>query len=219
MWSNAVTKAVLDGWHLNGNGSIYAGTPYTVGCSRHRTAFAILDRHSDRVSPVPLPDGKQHLHVGRLAAFEDGRSAAAGSPEHRQLHASGGQLAGHRQHAADAVLRSVAVESRLLAGQDHPDRGRQDARTPRGDVQHAQPLQPEQPEHLAELQLHLGRTDQRELRHHHKRAGRSAPRGAVGRGSGSKTNAPDGRGSQARRDRSGNFWYCYKEWECEHHRL
>jgi hypothetical protein len=32
MWRNAVTKAVLDGWHINGNGSIYAGTPYTVGC-------------------------------------------------------------------------------------------------------------------------------------------------------------------------------------------
>lgn len=30
---NAVAKAVLDGWHLNGNGSIFAGTPYTVGCS------------------------------------------------------------------------------------------------------------------------------------------------------------------------------------------
>jgi hypothetical protein len=33
MWSNAVTKAVLDGWHLNGNGSIYAGLPYSVGCA------------------------------------------------------------------------------------------------------------------------------------------------------------------------------------------
>ena len=30
--NNAVAKAVLDGWHINGNGSIYAGTPYTVGC-------------------------------------------------------------------------------------------------------------------------------------------------------------------------------------------
>jgi hypothetical protein len=33
LWSNAFTKAVLDGWHINGNGSIYAGTPYTVNCS------------------------------------------------------------------------------------------------------------------------------------------------------------------------------------------
>jgi hypothetical protein len=33
MWSNPFTKAVLDGWYLNGNGSIFAGTPYTVGCS------------------------------------------------------------------------------------------------------------------------------------------------------------------------------------------
>ena len=32
MWSNKFTKLVLNGWHLNGNGAIYAGTPYTVGC-------------------------------------------------------------------------------------------------------------------------------------------------------------------------------------------
>ncbi len=33
VWSNGFTKAVLDGWYLNGNGSIFAGTPYTVSCS------------------------------------------------------------------------------------------------------------------------------------------------------------------------------------------
>ncbi len=32
LWSNAFTKAVLDGWYFNGNGSIFAGTPYTVSC-------------------------------------------------------------------------------------------------------------------------------------------------------------------------------------------
>ncbi len=32
-WNNALTRTVLGGWHLNGNGSIFAGTPYTVGCS------------------------------------------------------------------------------------------------------------------------------------------------------------------------------------------
>jgi hypothetical protein len=32
-WSNGFTKTVLDGWHVNGNGSIYAGNPYTVNCS------------------------------------------------------------------------------------------------------------------------------------------------------------------------------------------
>ncbi|HLK69244.1 MAG TPA: carboxypeptidase-like regulatory domain-containing protein [Bryobacteraceae bacterium] len=31
--SNRVGKAILDGWHINGNGSIFSGTPYTVGCS------------------------------------------------------------------------------------------------------------------------------------------------------------------------------------------
>jgi len=33
MGNHAIAKAVLDGWHINGNGSIYAGTPYTVTCS------------------------------------------------------------------------------------------------------------------------------------------------------------------------------------------
>ena len=96
------------------------------GLQRHRPAVAVLDRHSDRIPPVPLPDGKQHLPAGRSTAFGDGRSAPAGSPERRQLYASGGQLAGHRQHAADPVLRSVAVESGPVPGQDHPHRGRQD---------------------------------------------------------------------------------------------
>ena len=31
--TNAVGKAIFDGWHINGNGSVFAGTPYTVGCS------------------------------------------------------------------------------------------------------------------------------------------------------------------------------------------
>ena len=30
---NKVSKFALDGWHLNGNGAIYSGSPYTVGCS------------------------------------------------------------------------------------------------------------------------------------------------------------------------------------------
>ncbi|HYW42011.1 MAG TPA: carboxypeptidase-like regulatory domain-containing protein [Bryobacteraceae bacterium] len=31
-WNNGAVKAILDGWHLNGNGSIFAGSPYTVSC-------------------------------------------------------------------------------------------------------------------------------------------------------------------------------------------
>jgi hypothetical protein len=31
-WSNGVTKTLLDGWHFNGNGAIYSGTPFTVNC-------------------------------------------------------------------------------------------------------------------------------------------------------------------------------------------
>ncbi|MDE3165562.1 MAG: carboxypeptidase regulatory-like domain-containing protein [Acidobacteriota bacterium] len=30
--SNKVTKFLFDNWHVNGNGAIYSGTPYTVGC-------------------------------------------------------------------------------------------------------------------------------------------------------------------------------------------
>ncbi len=32
LWKNIVTTTLLDGWHLNGTGVIYAGTPYTVTC-------------------------------------------------------------------------------------------------------------------------------------------------------------------------------------------
>jgi hypothetical protein len=30
--SKKLSKVFLDGWHINGNGAVYAGTPYTVGC-------------------------------------------------------------------------------------------------------------------------------------------------------------------------------------------
>ncbi len=32
-FGKSVAKVVLDGWHLNGNGAIYAGTPYGVSCN------------------------------------------------------------------------------------------------------------------------------------------------------------------------------------------
>ena len=97
--SKKFAKVVLDGWHINGNGAIYAGTPYTVGCGATGQPAQFWTGTPTAYMPVPLPDGKQHLHYGRLAAFEDRGSAAAGSPQHRELHASAGQLAGHRQHA------------------------------------------------------------------------------------------------------------------------
>jgi hypothetical protein len=31
-WSNPLTKQVLDGWRLSGNGAIFYGTPFTVSC-------------------------------------------------------------------------------------------------------------------------------------------------------------------------------------------
>jgi len=32
IWSNKFTRQVFDDWKFNGNGSIYSGTPFTVGC-------------------------------------------------------------------------------------------------------------------------------------------------------------------------------------------
>jgi hypothetical protein len=32
IWRNSFTRAALDGWKVNGNGAIYSGTPFTVGC-------------------------------------------------------------------------------------------------------------------------------------------------------------------------------------------
>jgi hypothetical protein len=32
-WNNGFTRQAFDGWKINGNGTIYSGTPFTVGCS------------------------------------------------------------------------------------------------------------------------------------------------------------------------------------------
>jgi hypothetical protein len=33
LWSNVVTKQALDGWHFAGTGTLYYGTPMTIGCT------------------------------------------------------------------------------------------------------------------------------------------------------------------------------------------
>ena len=33
LWSNWLTKGALDGWHLNGVGAFFSGTPFTVSCA------------------------------------------------------------------------------------------------------------------------------------------------------------------------------------------
>lgn len=33
VWSNAITKQALDGWRFSGNGAIFYGTPFTIGCA------------------------------------------------------------------------------------------------------------------------------------------------------------------------------------------
>ena len=40
LWNNAFSKLVLDGWHINGNGAIYSGSPYTVTCAAPTAAPA-----------------------------------------------------------------------------------------------------------------------------------------------------------------------------------
>jgi hypothetical protein len=32
LWTNRFTKAALDGWRIAGNGAIYSGTPFSIGC-------------------------------------------------------------------------------------------------------------------------------------------------------------------------------------------
>ncbi len=32
LWNNVFTRLVMDDWKINGNGAIYSGTPFTVGC-------------------------------------------------------------------------------------------------------------------------------------------------------------------------------------------
>jgi hypothetical protein len=33
IWNNAFSRHALNGWKINGNGAIYSGAPFTVGCS------------------------------------------------------------------------------------------------------------------------------------------------------------------------------------------
>ena len=62
----SVVKALLDGWHLNGNGAIYAGTPYTVTCGAQGqpsqywtgTPTAYLPFRCQMGSDVFLPSGQ-----------------------------------------------------------------------------------------------------------------------------------------------------------------
>jgi hypothetical protein len=64
-WNNKFTKTVLDGWHFNGNGAIYAGNPYTVGCGATGqpaqywtgTPTAYMPFRCQMGSNIMLPDG------------------------------------------------------------------------------------------------------------------------------------------------------------------
>ena len=59
-------KVVLDGWHLNGNGSVSAGTPYSVGCGAQGqpsqywtgTPTAYLPFRCQMGSNIFLPSGQ-----------------------------------------------------------------------------------------------------------------------------------------------------------------
>jgi hypothetical protein len=32
-WKNGFTQQALDGWRINGNGSLYSGVLFTIGCA------------------------------------------------------------------------------------------------------------------------------------------------------------------------------------------
>jgi hypothetical protein len=40
IWNNAFTRQALDGWHINGNGAIYSGSPFTITCNTPTSAPA-----------------------------------------------------------------------------------------------------------------------------------------------------------------------------------
>ncbi len=154
LWSNnPVAKAVLDGWHINGNGSIFAGTPYTVGCSATGQPSQYWTGTPTAYLPFRCQMGSNIFLTGGSAAFGDGRSALAGSAERGELHAAGGELAGHRQYAADPVLRSLVVELDLsLAKMTRIAEGKMlELRIETFNT--LQPLQPEQPEYFADSEF------------------------------------------------------------------
>ncbi len=131
MSGNRVGKAIFDGWHINGNGSVFAGTPYTVGCSA-------TGQPSQYWTGTPTADMPFRCQMGSNIFLPSGQLPSATEDPRLQvpLNAAnftlpGGELAGHRQYASDPLLRSLVVDGGLVPGQDDPHRGRQDARTAR----------------------------------------------------------------------------------------
>ena len=68
LWSNGFTKAVLDGWHFNGNGAIYSGNPYTV------TLHAPTGRHRNTGPARPPPTFRSAARWGAICSFPPGNT-------------------------------------------------------------------------------------------------------------------------------------------------
>ncbi len=92
VWSNGFTKAVLDGWHLNGNGSIFAGTPYTVGCSATGQPSQYWTGTPTAYLPFRCQMGNSlFLPAGQLPSATANPNLQVPS-ERRQLHLTAGEL-------------------------------------------------------------------------------------------------------------------------------
>ncbi|MBS1877313.1 MAG: carboxypeptidase regulatory-like domain-containing protein [Acidobacteria bacterium] len=72
--NNWIGKAVMDGWHLNGNGSIFAGTPYTVSCSATSAPSQFWTGTPTAYMPFRCQMGNSiYLSSGLPSATEDPR--------------------------------------------------------------------------------------------------------------------------------------------------
>ena len=141
VWSNAITKAVLDGWHINGNGSIYAGTPYTVGCNAATgqpsqfwtgTPTAYLPFRCQMGSNIFTTDGSLPSKT------EDPRLQVPLNTANFTLPAANSLGIGNTPPTLFYGPWLWNLDLSLAKMTRH--RGRQDAGTSRGDVQHAQSL-------------------------------------------------------------------------------
>ena len=90
LWSNRFTRAALDGWRIAGNGAVYAGTPFTVGCAAQNQPAGYWTGTPTGGIPFRCQMGSDtFLPSGRVpSATEDPRLQWALNPANFQLPAA-----------------------------------------------------------------------------------------------------------------------------------
>ncbi len=91
LWSaNGLAKHVLDGWRISGNGALYAGTPFTVGCgAQNQPALYWTGTPTGGIPFRCQMGGDTFLPSGRFpSATEDPRLQWALNPANFQLPAA-----------------------------------------------------------------------------------------------------------------------------------